>query len=338
VKRIVICADGTWNVRDQVDEKTGHRHPTNVTKLTRAVVPRDSHGVEQVVFYHEGVGTDGGVSKFTEGAFGHGIEDNIRDLYRSIVYNYMPGDELFLFGFSRGAFTVRSLAGFMKFAGLVEKDDDFFVPDLYACYESKQGNGTLAYTKATKRIKGTRPPPPIKMIGVWDTVGALGAPGWLGKAVNPSKYANHDVGLYPQIQHAYHALAIDERRKPFAPNLWSIPDGWTGVLEQVWFPGVHCNVGGGYSPDGLANGALHWMVDKAAALGLQFDQAYLAPFQAHANSYLADNMDMKYKLMGPITRAVGAQPKGNESLHPSVHARMADADCKYHPRNLPLLP
>ena len=125
MKRIVICADGTWNLRDQVDEKTGKRRPTNVTKVARAVQPCDERGVHQVVFYHDGVGTRGRLDKLTGGAFGHGMEDNIRNLYRSIVYNFTAGDELYLFGFSRGAFTVRSLAGFLSKVGLIEKDDDY---------------------------------------------------------------------------------------------------------------------------------------------------------------------------------------------------------------------
>src|SRR5690348_14290662 len=104
MKRLVICADGTWNLRDQVDKESGKRRPTNVTKLARAVLPRAPDGVEQVVIYHDGVGTKGGLDKFTGGAFGDGIEDNVRALYRSILYNYVPGDELYLFGFSRGAF------------------------------------------------------------------------------------------------------------------------------------------------------------------------------------------------------------------------------------------
>lgn len=108
MKRIVICADGTWNLRDQIDDETGKRRPTNVTKVARAVRSRDRHGVDQVVFYHDGVGTRGPLDKLTGGAFGDGMEENVRNLYRSIVYNFEDGDELFFFGFSRGAFTVRT--------------------------------------------------------------------------------------------------------------------------------------------------------------------------------------------------------------------------------------
>src|SRR5262245_39677395 len=114
MKRLVICADGTWNIRDQVDKATGRRRPTNVTKVARAIKPRDGRGVDQVVYYHDGIGTDGGwIDRQSGGAFGRGMEGNVRTLYRFLVYNYEPGDELYFFGFSRGAFTVRTLAGFM---------------------------------------------------------------------------------------------------------------------------------------------------------------------------------------------------------------------------------
>lgn len=333
MKRIVICADGTWNVRDQLDAKTKKRRPTNVTKLARAVQPRDASGVDQIVIYHDGVGTEKGMDKVTGGAFGHGIEDNIRELYRSILYNYAPGDELYFFGFSRGAFTVRTLAGFLRLIGLLEKDDDYYVPELYGCYESRQGPGTAQWQQATHNVRGTRPCPPIKMIGVWDTVGALGAPGVLGQLFNKGKYQYHDVGLNPSIEHAYHALEIDERRKAFTANLWVVPSGWIGTLEQVWFPGVHSNVGGGYTPDGLANAALHWMVDKAEGLGLAFDRTYLRFFEAHSDSYLADSMKGVYQVLGNYERPVGKTPGANELVHRSVVERLNNSAMKYHPRN-----
>jgi len=125
MKRLIVCADGTWNQRDQASKNAKTRRPTNVMKVARAVLSRDSKGIDQVVVYHEGVGTAGGLDKFTGGAFGDGIEQNVRSLYRSILYNYCPGDELFLFGFSRGAFAVRTLLGFINLVGLLEKDDDY---------------------------------------------------------------------------------------------------------------------------------------------------------------------------------------------------------------------
>jgi uncharacterized protein (DUF2235 family) len=337
MKRIVICADGTWNQRDQLDKKSGKRRPTNVTKIARAILPRANDGIDQVVFYHDGLGTRGPMDKVTGGAFGAGIEDNVRNLYRSIVYNYEPGDELYFFGFSRGAFTVRTLAGFMNLVGLVEKDDDYYVPEIYRCYEKNKGSGTKEWQDAFHNVDGTRPCPPIKFIGVWDTVGALGAPGIIGKvagAFSGNKYAYHDVGLNEHIVNAYHALAIDERRKPFTPTLWSRPDGWSGMLEQAWFPGVHSNVGGGYKPDGLANEALHWIISKVKSVGLDVDWSYLDHFEPHCDSTLHDSMSMKYRLMGPGTRTIGAYAQHGECVHEATVNRMAHAECGYEPKNL----
>lgn len=317
MKRIVICADGTWNIRDQEDEH-GRRRPSNVTKMARAIRPRDRHGVDQIVFYHDGIGTRGPLDKLTGGAFGDGIEGNIRNLYRFIVYNYEPGDDLYFFGFSRGAFTVRTLAGFMKWVDLIEKDDDFWVPELYACYEGRKGPDSPEWKKAHARIAGKRACPPIRMIGVWDTVGALGAPGVIGKlasAVHGNKYAYHDVALHNSIQNAFHALAIDERRVPFKPNLWVKPEGWTGCLEQGWFPGVHTNVGGGNSPDGLANVALHWIAGKARALGLELDDAYLAHFEPHFEAKLHESMSLKYRVFGAHDRPIGQHLQHGEFVH-----------------------
>lgn len=334
MKRIIVCADGTWNEPDQLDEKTGKRRPTNVTKIARAILPRSAAGIDQVVFYHDGVGTKGGLDKFTGGAFGEGIEANIRDLYRFIVFNYEPGDELYLFGFSRGAFTVRTLLGFMNKVGLIQKDADYYVPDIYACYETNAQPGSDAWTKAFHRVRDVRPCPPIRMIGVWDTVGSLGVPGLLGQFLNKDKYKYHDVSLHKPIENAFHAMAIDERRKPFAPDLWTRPAGWTGQLEQVWFAGVHSNIGGGLTPDGLANEALHWLASKAKGLGLEIDDAYFKFFEPHFDSKLHESMTLLYKMMGPFVRPIGQHLADGEAVHQSALDRMADAECKYAPENL----
>lgn len=334
MKRIVICADGTWNLRDQVDKDSGKRRPSNVTKLARAVRSRSRNGIDQVVYYHSGVGTKGGLDKITGGAFGDGIEENIRELYRFLIYNYVIGDEIYLFGFSRGAFTVRTLAGFMALVGLLQKDDDYYVPEIYECYEKGLKCDSDDWKQAFHNIKDTQPPPPIRMVGVWDTVGALGAPGLLGQFLNGNKYQYHNVGLTPQIEHAVHAMALDERRKPFAVNIWERPDGWGGTLEQVWFPGVHSNIGGGYKPDGLANEALHWMVERAEALGLEFDDDYLKHFRPCFNSTLNDSMTASYRLLGPVQRAVGRHIVHGEALHQSVIDRIAYTPSSYAPKNV----
>ncbi|MGB0135548.1 DUF2235 domain-containing protein [Dokdonella sp.] len=334
MKRIVVCADGTWNVRDQLDEETGKRRPTNVTKLARAVLPRGGDGVDQVVFYDEGVGTSGGLDKVTGGAFGRGIERNVRDIYRFLSYNYEEGDEIYLFGFSRGAFTVRTLAGFMNRVGLLDKGDDYYVPDVYAAYETNESAGTARWEQIFHNVKVRRECPPIRMIGVWDTVGSLGAPGFLGRVVNRSKYKYHDIALNGHIHNAFHALAIDEQRKPFAPDLWKRPADWQGQLEQAWFAGVHSNIGGGYTPDGLANEALHWMVEKAEGLGLKFNAAYLNFFAPVFYSELKDSMTMTYRAMGRNIREIGAHHDAGEAVHQSAVDRTRDANSSYRPENL----
>jgi uncharacterized protein (DUF2235 family) len=336
MKRIVLCADGTWNEPEQKDEETGRRRPTNVLKVARAVLPEArSGGTEQVVFYLTGIGAESdGVDRWTDGAFGHGMERNVRALYRFLVFNYMPTDEIYLFGFSRGAFTVRTLAGFMSVVGLLEKEDEFYTPELYALYESSAATGSPQWQRAFAKVRRRRACPPIRFIGVWDTVGSLGAPGALGQLFNRNKYRYHDIGLNPHIERAYHALAIDERRGPFAPSLFERPDGWAGELQQAWFPGYHCNVGGGLDPDGVANEALHWIVEKAEALGLEFDGRYLGYYLPCFNSDLRDSMSLKYRAMRKHVRRIGVNGPHGEALHRSTVDRMDLADCRYAPGNL----
>ena len=334
MKRIILCADGTWNEAEKKDKDTGRPQPTNVLKTARAVLPRAASGVEQVLYYHEGVGTEGGMDTLTGGAFGAGMEQNVRSLYRFLVYNFEPGDELYLFGFSRGAFTVRTLAGFMNKVGLLQKDDEYYTPEIYGLYQSATATDSPEWQHAFRNIRDTRPCPPIRFVGVWDTVGALGAPGFMGQVFNRDKYKYHDIGLNPAIQHAYHALAIDERRKPFAPSLWTKPAGWNGTLEQVWFAGVHSNVGGSYAPDGLANEALHWMIGNAEALGLEFDKRFLAHYLPCFNSVLNDSLTAMYKVMGPHVRPIGEHAADGEAVHQSALDRMNLPECEYDPPNL----
>jgi len=334
MKRLIICADGTWNYRDQEDEDTGLRHATNVTKLARAVVPRTAAGIDQVVIYHDGVGTHDGLDRLLGGVTGEGIEANIRDLYRSIAYNYADGDELCLFGFSRGAFTVRTLAGFMYSFGLVHKGDDFFVPDLFKAYRAGKDLQAVRSEPRFRQLHEVRPSPPITFIGVWDTIGALGAPGILGDLIHGNRFTYHDIELNSNVLNACHALAIDELRVPFKPSLWIRPPGWSGKLEQTWFAGVHCNVGGGYSPDGLANEALHWLIGKAEDFGLEVDDAYLAHFRPCFNSTLNDSMSLLYQSLGTYERPIGEHREHGEQVHQSAIDRMNLPQCQYAPANL----
>jgi hypothetical protein len=222
----------------------------------------------------------------------------------------------------------------MQKVGLLEKDDDYYVPEIYGCYENNYQPGSPQWAHAFRHVAGTRPCPPIRFIGVWDTVGALGAPGFLGQVFNRNKYQYHDVGITPSTQHAYHALAIDERRKAFAPSMWTRPPGWAGTLQQAWFAGVHSNVGGGYAPDGLANEALHWMAEKAEGVGLGLDRAYLAHFTPCFNSRLHDSMTRLYRAMGPMVRKIGGHAADGEVIHQSAIDRRSLPACDYTATNL----
>lgn len=334
MKRIILCADGTWNEPERRDAESGRLLPTNVLKIARAILPRSSKGVEQVIYYHEGIGTNGGLDKLTGGAFGAGMAQNVRALYRFLVYNFEIGDELYFFGFSRGAFTVRTLSGFMNRVGLLEKSDEYFTPEIYDLYQSQRGADSQEWRHGFRKIKSVRPCPPILFIGVFDTVGALGAPGFIGQLFSRDKYKYHDIGLNSNIRHAYHALAIDERRKPFLPSLLTKPPGWQGTLEQVWFPGVHSNVGGSYRPDGLANEALHWMVEKAENLGLEFDTSFLNNYHPCFNSKLNNSMTPLYQVMGPCVRRIGDHAADGEAIHQAALDRMKQPECIYDPENL----
>lgn len=334
MKRIVVCADGTWNNRDQVDDETNKRRPSNVTKVARTIRPRSASGIDQFVVYHEGVGTSGGLDHWTGGAFGDGIEKNIRDLYRSILYNYEDGDELFLFGFSRGAFTVRTLAGFMYKVGLIHKDGDFYLPELYAWYESGSPVGSPEWDHAFHNIHDPRPCPLIKFIGVWDTVGSLGPPGIIGQLFRRKRYKYHDIELNERVQNAYHALAIDERRSPFKPSVWQRTKGFSGQLEQAWFVGFHSDVGGGTGRDGVANEALHWIVEKAEHLGLEFDNDFLLHYTPCFNSELHNSMAAKYRVFGEYERPLGQHAADGEEVHQSALDRKALGALGYSPANL----
>ena len=322
MKRLVVCSDGTWNTPESKDF-------TNVVKMARAIRPKDSHDVEQVVFYDWGVGTDKGTDKWRGGAFGKGIDKNIRDAYRFLIHNYSPGDQLFFFGFSRGAYTVRSLVGLIRNCGLLKKSHAHLIPRAYKMYRSRSKPDAASAHRFRRAYSRTLK---VKFLGVWDTVGALGIPLGIFGRRNERKYSFHDTRISAIVERAYHALAIDEKRKPFAPTIWKTKPGRKNS-GQAWFAGVHSDVGGGYPDTGLSYKALVWMVQKAAACGLSVDKGYMAslkmnnsPEKLH-NSYTA-----KYRLLGKYIRPIG-RTNTDEFVHPSALARHRDRQ-GYRPQNL----
>jgi uncharacterized protein (DUF2235 family) len=334
-KRIVICADGTWNKPEQTDQGTSRS--TNVVKIVTAVRPQDSKGMTQVVYYHKGVGERGGLwDRLTGGAFGAGISQNIEDIYLFLISNYAPGDELFLLGFSRGAYTARSVAGFIRNSGILKPE---FLSKYREAHDLYRDRSDASHPRSEQAVNFRNqyawPDFNIRFIGVWDTVGALGIPVMPVRFWTKKRYEFHDVELSSHVDYAYQALAIDERRKPFLPAVWKRQPSAieTQVLEQAWFPGVHCDVGGGYPITGLSDGALLWMCDRAAKCSLDLDTNKF-PAAGDPKAQIGDSMTLFYRVLGNGTRRLGAtNPLGEEGLHQSTMARTTQ-DPSYQPQNL----
>ena len=279
MKRVIVCCDGTWNRPETF--KNGRQLKTNVQKVFEGL--SDEGTTEQVKFYGSGVGTGFTIrDNLFGGAFGNGIDQHIQDAYKFIMWNYEQGDQLFLFGFSRGAYTVRSLAGFIRNCGLMKPGYLHLVNEAYHLYRSRTPltHPDSDLMKAYRKNYSVEDRVPIHFVGIWDTVGALGIPlssfNWFNK-----KYHFHDVKLSTTIRYAYHALAVDEKRKIFEPSLWEVnKDNGDQKCEQVWFPGVHSNVGGGYADSGLSDITLKWMAQKAADAGLKFTEQFIGSINA----------------------------------------------------------
>lgn len=267
MKRLIICCDGTWQTLTNLA-------PTNVFKIAQIIKPIAHDGTPQLSYYQPGLGTEHGeFDRITDGIFGWGMDTAIQEAYRFLCFNYEPGDEIYLFGFSRGAYTVRSLAGLLYCAGLLQRPYIRKTPQAYELYRDRALAPSHPAAIAFRNQYGEAVP--IKLLACWDTVGELGVPNqipWLSEWVN-TKYQFHDTKLNRQIEHALHAVAIDERRKAFEVTPMTISGGATTKLKQVWFPGTHGCVGGGL-PDssGLSDAALQWTIDMVGklSLGLEF--------------------------------------------------------------------
>ncbi|HWW01064.1 MAG TPA: DUF2235 domain-containing protein [Candidatus Acidoferrum sp.] len=318
-KRIIFCADGTWDTA---------QNDTNVYKLFKAT-PFTS---DQVASYDDGVGSDGTpIEKLAGGAIAAGLFQKIKDGYTRIAHVYEQGDELFLFGFSRGAFTARSLAGMIAICGLpTGAFDDNLVNTAFQAYRDKLQRAALLASLNKYALFDAK----IKMLGVWDTVGSLGIPALLGK-VDPVLYGFLDTSLHPDVLNAYQALAIDERRQEFPPTLWTPPSPPVAgqVLEQVWFSGVHCDIGGGYPETGLSDITFSWMIGKAANLGLQIANDTSAQYASLDAKYALDQIHESWNLLWlfPKARSVAS----NSAIGNSVAIR-CEHDNSYQPENLSL--
>ncbi|MDF7777254.1 DUF2235 domain-containing protein [Sphingomonas sp. AOB5] len=298
-KRIAFCFDGTWN-------KIDGDHPTNVARVAQSISRYDDKGVPQIIYYDEGVGTTT-TSRWTGGILGHGLRENIIEAYHFLVLNYEPGDQIYVFGFSRGAYTARSFVGLLRNCGIISRRSLDHIRDAVEHYANRAKEaspnseasrqfrfkhcpklclpGDLAwrkrtYPKASTDLTELR----IAYLGVWDTVGALGVPQHLrllSRLFN-RKFAFHDTTLSGVVERARHAVAVDEKRKTFEPALWSNLDELNGDAkkpryEQFFFPGVHGAVGGGGPLRGLSDSALEWIFHGAEMQDLVFDRDDQSP-------------------------------------------------------------
>jgi len=326
---IVICADGTWNRPEEDIEKDV---PTNVLKLARAIAP-SGEGLKQHVFYDWGLGSYH--NSLSAGITGQGIHKNVLDGYRYIVQNYAPGDKIYLFGFSRGAYTVRALSGLINNCGIVTRPDAPLIAQAWRMYKNPQAknhpNGDAA---RAFRERHAHPSRAVHFVGVWDTVGALGVPfSLMGLFDSDDEF--YDTKMGSNVSVARHALAIDEQRVDFEPTIWTPRPGVD--LKQVWFAGVHADVGGAYPPDkktGIraSDTPLAWMIDQAAAAGLRIESHIKESLTDGIRGKLHKSRKRVYRLKRPAHRELMVEGKPTQ-IHPSVKARYL-ADDHYRPVRL----
>lgn len=334
-KRIIICADGTWN---RPEKKLKEDFPTNVLRLARAVKPvgndQDGQGrkIAQQVFYDWGVGAD--YNPVVCGITGKGLNKNIIDDYRYIVQNYSPGDELFLFGFSRGAYTIRSLCGLINNCGIIKRPDARLVHQAFNHYK-KSGKDYAPEGSQSIQFRQTHSHPSreVKFVGVWDTVGAMGIPlSFLGALSDSDEFYDTKIGR--NVRFARHALAIDELRRDFEPTVWLPRENLD--LKQVWFPGAHSDIGGSYQPDNdgclLSDIALGWMMDEAKAAGLTLEPHLHQGLKPAPTATLHQSRRSYYRIKKKFYRPID-HGKDKVLIHASVKQRW-EQDPKYRPNNL----
>ncbi|WP_158529596.1 DUF2235 domain-containing protein [Parvibium lacunae] len=356
LKRLFVCCDGTWNQQNQ--REFGLLAPTNVVKFANAiqrgvVTGPEQEAIEQLVYYHPGVGAGGGLlDSVLGGAFGIGLRRNIKSAYKWLCDQYSQGDEIYILGFSRGAYTARSLVGMIAHGGLMPGASWDEVETVFKHYQQRRQRTAGVATSAKQRFaefcqqwqgqQGACQQPiraSIRFVGVWDTVGTLGIPqaGNLARFIewlNPRwSYRFYDVGLSQLVQTARHALAIDEQRQPFTATLWELPPNEAGRdVIQAWFPGCHADVGGGFAACELADLTLEWMLQEAAQCGAVLSQSML--IQAQHGDFqgpMHDPMTLVYNFMGARPRptpplispdALMRPAKYGQIIHPRALARV----------------
>lgn len=321
-RNLVICCDGTGN-------EYGTRN-TNVVELFKMLALDEPD--RQIAFYDPGVGTMGDPSLNTgfgkslnKGlglAFGRGMTRNIHDAYRYIMNSFHSGDRIFMFGFSRGAYTVRALAGMIHKMGLLKKGSENLIPYAIALY--KKHPETREDWRVVNGFKRTfSREVPIHFLGIWDTVKSVG---WLRRRVVLDFTVNNK-----SVLHGRHAVSLDERRRQYQTNLWGYPNGED--FQEVWFPGVHSDVGGSYKENGLSQISLKWMVEAAQKKGLIVDEQKHDAIQGDPLGHLHNPLKPYWWMLGWKKRAIRRLEENADEtvwIHRSVQARM-NADPNYRP-------
>jgi uncharacterized protein (DUF2235 family) len=352
-KNIVVCCDGTGNEFGE--------SKSNVVKLYMMLVHDDS----QVSYYHPGVGTMGarnaltGVSKWWTKviglAFGYGISDNIADAYQFLMKTFQPDDTVYVFGFSRGAYTARALCGMLNIIGLLREDNEGLIPYSIRMIKSKKIDFAVAADFKKTFCRECKP----HFVGVWDTVSSVG---WVYDVAHfPGTKATHN----PDLHYVRHAVSIDERRAFFRQNLFGTPHGPEQDIQEIWFAGVHSDIGGSYpEPESqLSKIALQWMVCEAEAVGLGVDQNRKADILGGKAPYVAPDPLTKnqHESLGGTWWIAELWPKvvsretspgvwkkqlrmnlgrrrwiaPDPVVHTSVDQRLANRNVQYSPSNLP---
>jgi uncharacterized protein (DUF2235 family) len=326
MKRLVVCCDGTWN-------KPDNENVTNVEKIARTVQsdPSATGGVYQLVYYISGVGAGSyEADRLLGGAFGFGLFHNVIACYRFLAQNYAPGDEIFIIGFSRGAYTARSVAGMLARVGLLTKVAlvEERLPEAVHLYQgTKMPEG--AFGEGVEEFKHDHcHAAKVTFLGVFDTVGALGVPGF-----ERDTPRFHSVQLSDQVLCARQALAIDETRQKFAPTFWEAPSEPADAatedrrVKQVWFEGAHSDVGGGYAQTGLSDTSLLWMAREAHAAGLVFDAKLLATYVDSGSDPICHNpLSLMYRFDNEFLEAKEHLPWQDEESEFSHGLRMMTND------------
>lgn len=330
-KIIALCFDGTWNTPD-TDDADGDSS-TNVRKLYDAIAPVNAEGLQQTKWYATGVGTKW-YNKVRGGMMGVGLSTKIQKGYAYLANTYEEGDQICIYGFSRGAYCARSLVGLIRNAGLLRRENAKLTPEAYSLYRTRD-EGADTETAKFFRNRYSREVP-IHLLGVWDTVGALGIPVESFAWFNKSYYQFHDCELSGIVRNAFHAMAVDEHRKNYTATLWNPKQKPNQRVEQVWFCGAHANVGGGYASSDLSDIALRWMMQKSLSCGVAVDTSKIPALPpVHppiVDSYSEFLRGAYSKLLPRHYRKIGGTIHGLEAIDETVIQRVRD-DANYRPKN-----